>query len=251
MTLTFNSVINNNWDLEYTIPENVGKRYEELTSFSRGRDFNREIKEYMISFVEEFQPFMNLDNEKALNDRLIAYNNLVVNLRKQILQATTIPSVLISGGSNYPIKKKERELERIHILEGELYSKYGKHERFLENTRSMFDPVLIEQREKTKTMRKERAAEKHWIDFYKQIDHDELSGYGIDLEAQRIYITTYEKPSESTRKAFKKAALRWSPKNKRWQRILTMNAIHSISRNIFEELDLKIGISDFQSNIEE
>ena len=41
MTLTFKSVESGDFDLIYTIPLEIGQRYEELTSFNRGRDFNR------------------------------------------------------------------------------------------------------------------------------------------------------------------------------------------------------------------
>ncbi|MFZ7302003.1 hypothetical protein ACLSY4_16675 [Enterococcus gallinarum] len=42
--LTFENVLNGRIELVYQIPKEVGERYEELTSFDRGRDFNLEIK---------------------------------------------------------------------------------------------------------------------------------------------------------------------------------------------------------------
>ncbi len=42
MNLSFRSVIERNFELVYKIPKEVGERYEELTSFSRGR--NNEFK---------------------------------------------------------------------------------------------------------------------------------------------------------------------------------------------------------------
>lgn len=60
----------------------------------------------------------------------------------------------------------------------------------------------------------------------------------MDLEGDRIYITTNGKPSDEIRALLKKAALRWSPKNQRWQRILTVNAINSINRNVMNQLKL-------------
>ncbi|MDQ8304379.1 hypothetical protein Q3C63_11745 [Enterococcus faecium] len=238
MTLTFKNVISKNFDLEYEIPREVGEHYESLVSFNRGYDFNKEIREFVISFVEQFSEFLTPENEQQLNERLVNYNKLVVELKTNILQATTIPSVMICGPANYPTRKKQKEEERIYHLESELYSNNGKRARFIENTRKMFDPVLIDQKLGIDKKRKERAAEKGWEDFYKEVDHDELAGYGFDVENNRLYLVTHGKPSDDVRTLLKKAALRWSPKNKRWQRILTVNAINSVNRNVMNGLGL-------------
>ena len=71
MNLSFRSVIERNFELVYKIPKEVGERYEELTSFSRGKDFNKEIKEYVISFVEQFSEFLTPENERQFNERLV------------------------------------------------------------------------------------------------------------------------------------------------------------------------------------
>ncbi|EMW5545018.1 hypothetical protein AAFB30_002695 [Enterococcus faecium] len=238
MNLSFRSVIERNFELVYKIPQEIGERYESLVSFNRGYDFNKEIREYVISFVEQFSEFLTPENEQQLNERLMNYNKLVVELKTNILQATTIPSVMICGPANYPTRKKQKEEERIYHLESELYSNNGKRARFIENTRKMFDPVLIDQKLGIDKKRKERAAEKGWEDFYKEVDHDELAGYGFDVENNRLYLVTHGKPSDDVRTLLKKAALRWSPKNKRWQRILTVNAINSVNRNVMNGLGL-------------
>lgn len=238
MTLTFRNVISRNFDLEYEIPREVGERYESLISFNRGYDFNKEIREYVISFVEQFSEFLTPENERQFNERLVNYNKLVVELKTNILKATTIPSVMICGPANYPTRKKQKEEERIYHLESELYSNNGKRTRFIENTRKMFDPVLIDQKLEIDKKRKERAAEKGWEGFYKEVNHDELAGYGFDVENNRLYLVTHGKPSDDVRTLLKKAALRWSPRNKRWQRILTVNAINSVNRNVMNGLGL-------------
>lgn len=238
MNLNFRSVIERNFELVYKIPKEVGERYEELTSFDKGRDFNKEIREYVISFVEQFSEFLTPENERQFNERLVNYNKLVVELKTNILQATTIPSVMICGPANYPTRRKQKEEERIYQLESELYSKNGKHARYIENTRKMFDPVMIDQKIEIDKKRKEKAEEKGWKDFYKEVDHDELAGYGFDVENNRLYLVTHGKPSDDVRTLLKKAALRWSPRNKRWQRILTVNAINSVNRNVMNGLGL-------------
>ena len=238
MNLNFRSVIERNFELVYKIPKEVGERYEELTSFDKGRDFNKEIREYVISFVEQFSEFLTPENERQFNERLVNYNKLVVELKTNILQATTIPSVMICGPANYPTRRKQKEEERIYQLESELYSNNGKHARFIENTRKMFDPVMIDQKIEIDKKRKERAEEKGWKDFYKELNHEELAGYGFDVENNRLYLVTHGKPSDDVRALLKKAALRWSPRNKRWQRILTVNAINSVNRNVMNQLEL-------------
>lgn len=238
MNLNFKSVIERNFELVYKIPKEVGERYEELTSFDKGRDFNKEIREYVISFVEQFSEFLTPENERQFNERLVNYNKLVVELKTNILQATTIPSVMICGPANYPTRRKQKEEERIYQLESELYSNNGKHARYIENTRKMFDPVMIDQKIEIDKKRKERAEEKGWKDFYKELNHEELAGYGFDVENNRLYLVTHGKPSDDVRALLKKAALRWSPRNKRWQRILTVNAINSVNRNVMNQLEL-------------
>lgn len=74
--------------------------------------------------------------------------------------------------------------------------------------------------------------------FYDLDGLDELAGYGFDVANDRLYIETHGKPSDEVRALFKKAALRWSPKNQRWQRILTVNAINSVNRNVMKQLGL-------------
>ncbi|EGP4879318.1 hypothetical protein FH957_002138 [Enterococcus faecium] len=102
----------------------------------------------------------------------------------------------------------------------------------------MFDPVLIDQKIEIDKKRKEKAEEKGWKDFYKELNHEELAGYGFDVENNRLYLVTHGKPSDDVRALLKKAALRWSPRNKRWQRILTVNAINSVNRNVMNGLGL-------------
>lgn len=238
MTLTFKNIISKTFDLEYEIPREVGEHYESLVSFNRGYDFNKEIREFVISFVEQFSEFLTPENEQQLNERLVNYNKLVVELKTNILQATTIPSVMICGPANYPTRRKQKEEERIYQLESELYSKNGKHARYIENTRKMFDPVLIDQKIEIDKKRKEKAEEKGWKNFYKEVNHEELAGYGFDVENNRFYLVTHGKPSDDVRALLKKAALRWSPRNKRWQRILTVNAINSVNRNVMNGLGL-------------
>lgn len=237
--LTFKNVINNDYELEHQLPKEICDRYEELTSFNRGRNFNFEIEGYVVSFVDDFKQFLTKENELEMNQRLVNYNKLVVELRSSIMNATKIPSVMICGPAKYPTRKKEKELARIHELERELYSNDGKHARFIENTRKMFDPVLIESARKTEEMRKERSENNGWKSFYKEIDHEELAGYGIDLENNRIFVETHGKPTDEIRVLLKKSAMRWSPRNERWQRILTENAIRSINFNLFKELEIE------------
>ena len=67
MNLSFRSVIERNFELVYKIPKEVGERYEELTSFSRGRDFNKEIRDYIADFVDRFSEFLTQVNEQQLN----------------------------------------------------------------------------------------------------------------------------------------------------------------------------------------
>lgn len=226
-------------NIKYKIPEEVGRRYEELTSFNRGRDFNKEVAEAIVGFRKQFAEYINDDNKEAFENRVSEFNKLYVDLMTAWMSAINIPSVMIAGPARYPIERKRKENERVHRLQGELYSDHGKMARFIENTENMFNPYCIQHRKELADKHAKQANDKGWFDCYNEIDHDELDGYGIDLEANRIYIKTKGKPSEETRSLLKKAALRWSPKNKRWQRQLTENAIRSINRNVMESLGIE------------
>lgn len=246
MELTFANVKKNSYDLVYKIDENVGKRYEELTSFNRGRDFNSEVKSYIEGFVQKFDEFLTEENEEALNERLVKYNKLVVELRTNILSATKIPSMLLTGGSNYPAARKRKENDRVHEIESELYSEIGRHARFIANTESMFDPIAIEMREGVERMRKQRSEKNGWLSFCEEVTHDELTSFGIDAEASRVYITTAGKPSDETRSFLKQGAFKWSPKNGRWQRVLTKNALYS-TVNVLSQIGIETTLEKFVS----
>lgn len=236
--LTFKNVKLGQYDLAYTIPEEVGRHYEELISFSRGRDFNREVRGYVEDFVKQFDWLVTPENEQALNDRLVAYNKLIVELKVNIMSATKIPSVMISGAGNYPTRQKQKELDRVHNLEGELYSDEGKNARFIQNTNQMFNPNIAAR--KAEAVRKK--ASEGFEDSHINIPHEEIIGYGVDLEGNRVYLETDGKPSDETRALLKNAAMRWSPKNQRWQRVLTKNAIYAIKKRVFEPLNIDIEV---------
>lgn len=223
-------------NIEYKIPDEVSIRYEELISFNRGIDFNKDVSDAIVDFRKQFSEYINDDNEESFEKRVNEFNKLYVDLMIGWMSAVKIPSVMIAGPARYPAERKRKEEERVHKLQGELYSNDGKMARFVKNTEKMFNPFYIQQRKELADKHLKQSKNNGWADCYNEIDHDELDGYGIDLEANRIYIKTNGKPSDETRSLLKKAALRWSPKNKRWQRQLTENAIRSINRNVMESL---------------
>ena len=230
--MNFKEVMDRNYELEHELDKELCERYESLISFKRGRDFNVEIRGYINDFVNEFKEYLTDENEEQMNERLIQYNKLVVELKSNILNSVKIPSVMICGASNYPGARKQKEMERTSSLEAELYSTTGKRQRFIDNTEKMFNPYFIEDRLNVEKMRKERSQENGWSSFYQELDQEEIVGYGIDEEASRIYVKLDDRPSPETKARLKKMALRWSPKNQRWQRILTQNAINSIKREL-------------------
>lgn len=64
----------------------------------------------------------------------------------------------------------------------------------------------------------------------------------IDLANKKYGKLTVIKLTGETRALLKKAAMRWSPKNVRWQRVLTDNAIRSIKREVFSKLNIEIEV---------
>ena len=240
--LTFINVKNDTFDLMYKIDDNLAKRNHENNSFS---DYNGKINEetvipYLKEFVAEFESFVTSDNVNVLNTRLQDYNKLLVDLYENVFRANKIPSAMIVGPGNFPAAKKEQQNERIHKLEKEIYSDDGKRARFIENTYDMYDPKRIEMKKEQQLAASVRAEKSGFKTIYKEItNNDELAGYGVDVESNRVYIKTNGKPSAEIRTMLKQAGLRWSPKNVRWQRQLTDNAIYSITNKLLKPLNIE------------
>ena len=103
-------------NIKYKIPEEVGRRYEELISFNRGRDFNKEVAGAIVCFREQFAEYINDDNEEAFENRVNEFNKLYVDLMIAWMSAVKIPSVMICGPAKYPTERKRKEEERVHKL---------------------------------------------------------------------------------------------------------------------------------------
>jgi len=250
--LTFENVKRGAFELVYTIDEQVARQNHRNSSL--WRDYEPEakdniVKAYMKEFVDTFDDFVTEQNKEKLNERLRDYNKLIVELHEQVYRANKIPSSVIVGGANYPSAKKEAQNDRIHKLEGELYSDDGKRARFINNTHDMFNEkrLAYEQAKKAKKQSELAAAGLH--ETYEVVEHEELAGYGLDVEQNRVYVRTHGKPSAEIRNLLKKAGMRYSPKNVRWQRQITKNAFKSLER-FFSAHDLIFDVEKLKGNNE-
>jgi|GEM_PF-2530578 len=248
--LTFENVKHGDFDLLYKIDDNLARRNHQNNSFS---DYNGKINEevvipYLQEFVKEFEPLVTMENVDALNTRLQDYNKLLVDLNENVFRANKIPSAMIAGPARFPVSKKEQQNERIHKLLGEIHSDDGKRARFIKNTYEMYDEKLINKKQEQKANLSQKAESAGFKTFYKELDNNNsIAGYGIDLEDNRVYIKTNGKPEVEIRGLFKKAGLRWSPKNIRWQRQLTDNALYSLENRLFKPLDIEIDRNSFRN----
>lgn len=119
------------------------------------------------------------------------------------------PSIMISGGSNFPTRKKEKQNERRenHMKEYDYIQDYLNK---LENIK-YYKPRV----EKQGVARELNLDNK----YFKVIQNEELN---------RLQLVFENIPSSEVRDILKSNGFKWSPKNQTWQRQLTNNAIYSV-----------------------
>lgn len=147
--------------------------------------------------------------EKALYYADMYAKKLAENINKGFRIELMCPSVMISGASNFPVRKKEKQNE----ARGRHYEEYERIKGYLEKIKWLKNSKPIEP---TNQPNKEYDR-----DYFKVIENAEID---------RLQLVFDGKPSESVRKILKSNGYKWSPKNETWQRQLTDNARASVTK---------------------
>lgn len=156
--------------------------------------------------------------EKALN----LANDYAYKLAKHINEGFEIelicPSIMIAGGSNFPVKKKERQ-----------NSRRNNHSQEYEKIKDILKQI---DNLETYKPRIEKQGKIQDIDFnnkfFEVVQNEELN---------RLQLTFDKIPSEEVRNILKSYGFKWSPKNQTWQRQLTNNAIYTLKKIILPKLE--------------
>lgn len=156
--------------------------------------------------------------EKAFN----LANEYAYKLAKHINEGFEIelmcPSIMIAGGSNFPVKKKERQ-----------NSRRNNHSQEYEKIKDILKQI---DNLETYKPRIEKQGKIQDIDFnnkfFEVVQNEELN---------RLQLTFDKIPSEEVRNILKSYGFKWSPKNQTWQRQLTNNAIYTLKKIILPKLE--------------
>lgn len=193
------------------INEELAKRAKQSYSFysyvegSATNDWNICIEEAK-QYLEEH----NIADKEIILERYKQKTSDWVNKNNSI--TASCPSIMIAGGSNFPVHKKEKQNERAK-------SHWEKYDY-------IFDIKNYLPKEKRNEIKQDIESKEYQ---YKDLIVIQ------NIEANRLQIKFDYKPDEEVRNILKGNGFKWSPKNEAWQRQLTSNALRS-----FEHIKDKI-----------
>lgn len=195
----------------YEINEELARKSKQSYSFNDYAEGSA-TKEYreMVDYAYELtNEVLEENREKALFYADMYAKKLAENMNKRFNIDISCPSIMIAGASKFPTRKKEKQTER----RDKAFKEYEAIKHYL---------VKIENLKYNKTKREKQGVAKNDIDltndFFEVVQNEEMN---------RLQLVFEGKPSEEERTLLKKHGFRWSPKNKVWQRQLTVNAIYA------------------------
>lgn len=200
----------------YEINEEYAERAKQSYSFKdyiKNSETNayKEDLNYVYELVENVIKNSKVDiNEKAyyLADKYAQKYADWINRHNSNI--ASCPSIMIAGGSNFNVKKKEKQNSR----EDRFWKEYNAIQYIKKQIEELqyYEPKIV----KTGIAKFQEELENK---FFKVIQNEELN---------RIQLIFDGKPDEETRTLLKQNAFKWSPKNSAWQRQLTINARNAV-----------------------
>ena len=129
------------------------------------------------------------------------------------------PSILITGGANFPVAKKEKQNARRDTLAHEYADK-----PFESYTLSNQNAEIRRLRGRIEELRKQKTEPPPagWA-----FDGGEVV---VNTSANRLQIIFDDKPDDDLRQELKQYGFRWAPSVGAWQRQLTKNALYAAKR---------------------
>ena len=253
----------------YTINEEAAARAKEMYSWfeykhgTKTAEYKSKVDEaysYAESLPEEVKE-KGLYMADKYAQRLADWYNKLFSIEMRC------PSIMIAGGSNFPVRKKEKQvaaLDKHYALYGELQdykekikklasssniikSSFRKHGTLKGYGDGEYDNVTIDNMYGvpfpsyclTNNNAKIRTAKQR----LKELEEAKASAHGEDIEtgiegikiventeAMRIQLIFDDKPSAEVRDVLKSNGFRWSPKFAAWQRHLNSNGKYAVKK---------------------
>lgn len=212
----------------YPIDENLAKRANDANSFSDYKK-NSETIAYKASVDEVFDladkvkaktkdPEVIKKADYLANSYAKKYANWINNKNKV---DASVPSILITGAGNFPVKKKERQNAQ--------RDKYWQEYEKINNIKTQIEDLKYY---KPRNEKQGKAVTNGYNFENKHFDVIQ------NEEANRLQLKFNGKPDSETRNLLKHNGFKWSPKNESWQRQLTPNARYA-TETLIKQLDEK------------
>lgn len=198
----------------YDIDEKLAKRANDANSFNKYVEGSETIG-YKAEIDEVYDMTDKIKNEisdpqiKAKADYLAdLYAKKYANwLNEKNKIDASVPSILIVGPGNFPVRKKEQQ----NAKREKNWQEYNKIQEIKKNIED-----LKYYKPKVEKQGKAVYGSYNFENKYCEVIQNE--------EQNRLQLKFYNKPDEKTREILKHNAFKWSPTNGVWQRQLTPNA---------------------------
>ena len=208
-------------NIYYDINEENARHAKESYSFSdyvKGSEtasYQREVDE-IYAIAESVKPFVTeerLAKADYLADLFAKKYAEWINKKNRI--SMFCPSMMITGGSNFPVRRKEKQ----NNMMGKHWTEYEYIMKIKE------DIAYLKIAENRQAKQGTATAETFDNPFFEVVQNE---------EDNRLQLIFEGKPDEATRNLLKHNGYKWSGKNVCWQRQLTVNARHSVRYLITE-----------------
>lgn len=200
----------------YEINEEYAERAKQSYSFqdyikNSETDGYRKDIDNIYEIVENVTKNSKVDvNEKAYYLADMYARKYANWINRHNSNVASCPSIMIAGGSNFNVKKKEKQIAR----EDKIWKEYDAIQYIKKQIKELqyYEPKIV----KPGVAKFQEELEN---EFFTVIQNEELN---------RIQLIFDGKPDEEIRTLLKQNAFKWSPKNSAWQRQLTINARNAV-----------------------
>lgn len=199
----------------YEVNEDLAKQSKQSYSFSDYIEGSatKEYQQQVDNAYDLVDKVLKENKEKALYYADMYAKKLADNINKRFSIDISCPSVMITGAGNFPMKKKQKQMERLD----KSFQEYEKIKQYLEKIENL-------KHHKINSEKQGVAKEVDFTNKYFEVIQNE----GIN----RLQLHFDGIPVKEQRTLLKKNGFKWSPKNQVWQRQLTDNALFATKQLI-------------------